>query len=194
MFRLRYLLVVTVALTFAGACGGGDPGASSAGTPDQDAADAVGSGADSEAAPEAASEAAGAVEARDFCSLLTRDEIEQAFDGEIPLGEMEGDDSRCFVEVTMAPGNGFVWRRISRATYDRYRGYEDQSGISFESIDDLGIEAHVVNDNQVNVLLSEEEAITVGMQLVVVGQELPLSEERIREGVVELARKVVERL
>ena len=55
-------------------------------------------------------------------------------------------------------------------------------------------EAFVVNNAQVCVLLSDDESLLVGAQVFAVQEALPITQEELKAGLVEIARKVVSEL
>lgn len=176
--RTTGALVLSLTLALAGC--GGEPAA------DRTEADRTGTTQAARAGDEAPES--------DFCDVLAPDEIAEAFQGELPLGSMSGEPNGCRVDIEFADGGMFTYRFIRKENHDSYRGYEDQSGVPFEYLDGLGQEAFILNDSQVNVLLEDGRTLMVGLQLITIGQELPLPREELRQAVIDLARTVVERV
>ena len=57
-----------------------------------------------------------------------------------------------------------------------------------------GREAFVVNNAQVCVLLAEDESLLVGAQVLAIQEELPITQEELKAGLIEIALQVVTEL
>ena len=126
-----------------------------------------------------------------MCDLMNAAEVDAALGGKLPLGPAQSFDGSCQFPVNFGvEGNTVSFSMLSRGNYDAYKGYEDQSSVDFEYIEGLGQEAFVLNNAQVCVLLSDTEALFVGAQVISVQEELPISQEELKAGLVEIATKV----
>ena len=130
-----------------------------------------------------------------MCDLMSATEVDAALGGKLPLGPPESLDGGCKYPVNFGvDGNAVSFGRLSRGNYDAYKGYEDQSSVNFEYIEGLGQEAFVINNAQVCVLLSEEEALLVAAQVMAFQEELPITQEELKAGLIEIAGKVVAKI
>jgi hypothetical protein len=137
----------------------------------------------------------GPSDAAGFCALIAPEDVSAALGGKLPLGPPEELDSGCkYPALFGVDGNALAFNRLSRANYDAFKNYENQSGVPFEYIEDLGQEAFVVNNAQVCVLLNDDESLLVGAQVIAFQEELPITQEELKAGLVEIARKVVTEL
>lgn len=130
-----------------------------------------------------------------FCAHLSTEDIDAALGGKLELGPPEGTETGCNVPILFGvDGNTLVFGQIPRGNYDAFKGYEDQSGVAFEYLEGLGQEAFVLNNAQVCVLMNETDAYLVGAQIMAVGEPLPISQEELKTGLIDLTAKLVSRL
>lgn len=131
----------------------------------------------------------------DWCALIPAEEVAAALGGNLPLGTPRSIKAGCEYPVKFGiDGNNFTYRKLSLGKYDAYKAYEDQSSIAFEYLEGLGQEAFILNDAQVCVLLNDHDAILVTAQVIAFGEELPISQEKLRAGLIEIAGKVITKL
>ena len=182
--QFAYLTATIILLAACG--GGGEPAA-----PEQSAS------SPSPSSPPQTAQASGLEEpeAAGFCSLISPEDVSAALGGKLPLGPPEATDSGCKYPVQFGvDGNALAYNKLSRPNYDAFKNYENQSGVPFEYIEGLGQEAFVVNNAQVCVLLSEDESLLVGAQVLAFQEALPITQEELKSGLIELARTVVTEL
>lgn len=130
-----------------------------------------------------------------MCDLMSATEVDAALGGKLPLGPPASLDGGCQFPVNFGvDGNAVSFSKLSRGNYDAYKGYEDQSSVDFEYIEGLGQEAFVINNAQVCVLLSDDDALFVGAQVMAIQEELPITQEELKAGLVKIANKVVAQL
>lgn len=132
---------------------------------------------------------------KNFCAHLSSDDIHAAFGGTMELGTPEGTETGCNVPIHFGvDGNALAYGQISRGNYDAFRGYEDQSNVAFEYLEGLGQEAFILNNAQVCVLMNETDAYLVGAQIMAVAEPLPISQEQLKAGLIDLTAKLVSQL
>lgn len=130
-----------------------------------------------------------------YCSLISPQDVSAALGDKLPLGLPEETDSGCKYPVQFGvDGNVLAYNKLSRPNYDAFKNYENQSGVPFEYIEDLGQEAFVVNNAQVCVLLNDNESLLVGAQVLAFEEALPITQEELKAGLIEIARKLVSRV
>lgn len=130
-----------------------------------------------------------------YCSLISPEDVSGALGGKLPLGPPEATDSGCKYPVLFGvDGNALAYNKLSRPNYDAYKNYENQSSVDFEYIEGLGQEAFVINNAQVCVLLSDDESLLVGAQVLAFEEALPITQEELKAGLIEIARNVVAEL
>ena len=123
------------------------------------------------------------------------EEIDAALNGKLPLGPPEGNETGCNYPVLFGvDGNALAFGKIPRGNYDAFKGYEEQSSVAFEYLEGLGQEAFVLNNAQVCVLMNETDAYLVGAQIMAMGEPLPVSQEELKVGLIELTTKLVSKL
>ena len=175
---------LTAAIILLAACGGG----SERSAPEQNTS----SPTPSSPPQTARSPEPGAPETAGYCSLISPEDISGALGGKLPLGPPEATDSGCKYPVAFGvDGNALAYNKLSRANYDAFKNYENQSGVPFEYIEGLGQEAFVVNNAQVCVLLGEDETLLVGAQVLAFEEALPITQEELKAGLIEIAEEVV---
>jgi hypothetical protein len=126
-----------------------------------------------------------------MCDLMSAAEVDAALGGKLPLGPAQSFNGGCQFPVSFGvDGNTVSFSKLSRGNYDAYKGYEDQSSVDFEYIEGLGQEAFAINNAQVCVLLSDAEALFVGAQVMAVQEALPITQEELKAGLIEIATKV----
>ena len=130
-----------------------------------------------------------------LCSLISPEEIDAALGGNLPLGAPKSLKAGCEYPVQFGiDGNNVTYRKLSLGNYDALKAYENQKGMAFENLEGLGQEAFILNDAQVCVLLTDSDAILVAAQVIAFGEELPISPEALKAGLIEIARKVTNKL
>lgn len=126
-----------------------------------------------------------------MCDLMSAAEVDSAVAGKLPLGSPVGTETGCSYPVLFGvDGNALSFGTISRGNYDAYKGYEDQSSVDFDYIEGLGQEAFAINNAQVCVLLSDDSALFVGAQVMAIQEELPITQEELKAGLIEIATQV----
>jgi len=126
---------------------------------------------------------------------MSATEVDAALGGKLPLGAPESFNGGCQYPVRFGvDGNTVSFSKLSRGNYDAYEGYEDQSSVDFEYIEGLGQEAFIINNAQVCVLLSEDEALLVAAQVMAFQEELPITQDELKAGVTEIASKVTAKI
>ncbi len=130
-----------------------------------------------------------------MCDLMSATEVDGALGGKLPLGPPEGTEMGCSYPVLFGvDGNTLSFGTIARGNYDAYKGYEDQSSVDFEYIEGLGLEAFAINNAQVCVLLDDNQALFVGAQVITVQEELPITQEELKAGLIEIAGTVAAKI
>jgi len=130
-----------------------------------------------------------------MCSLISSEEVVAALGGKLPLGKPRSNNNSCEYPVRFGvDGNNLSYGRLSRGNYDAYKAYENQSGIEFEYIEGVGQEAFILNKAQVCVLLNDNDALIVAAMVMAMGEELPISPEELKAGLIEIAGKLIEKL
>ena len=130
-----------------------------------------------------------------MCALIASADVAAALGGKLPLGPPEGTETGCKYPVLFGvDGNALALGKIPRGNYDAFKGYEDQSSVAFEYLEGLGQEAFVLNNAQVCVLMNETDAYLVGAQIMAVGEPLPISQEELKAGLIELTTQLVSKL
>ena len=130
-----------------------------------------------------------------LCSLISSNDVASALGGNLPLGEPKSLKAGCEYPVQFGiDGNNVTYRKLSLGNYDSLKAYENQGGVTFENLAGLGQEAFILNDAQVCVLLNDSDAILVAAQVIAFGEELPISPEELKAGLIEIARKVTKKL
>lgn len=173
---------LTVALLVLGACGGGETEvAFESERP---------SAQDSGAMPK--SEAT-------LCDHIPQEDVSAAFGGKIMvIGINVADEVNCLYDLGLDAGGPLegaqlVVHRVQPAMYtsekERYEGKN-----LYEALSGVGREAYILNQAQVNALVDDQTAIRLGLMLITMGTEPPLTQEEARSGVIELAGSLVEQL
>lgn len=181
--KTQYAFLTATIILLAACGGGGEPAA-----PEQSApSPSPGSPAQTAQSPEPEESTTDG-----YCSLISPEDVSAALGDKLPLGPPEETDSGCKYEVQFGvDGNALAFNKLSRANYDAFKNYENQSGVPFEYIEGLGQEAFVVNNAQVCVLLSEDESLLVGAQVLAFEEALPITQDELKAGLIEIAREVV---
>lgn len=161
-----------------------------------------------EAAGPVASTAAGATElastqtspdasAKGDCDLLTAAELNKAFAGKLSVLRASGRGSRgggCTFSLAEVEEGQLIVQVGGLADFNqRKQSYSRQSAVDMETLS-LGSEAHLFNGAQIIALKDEERSISMGLVLISFGQPAPLSDEEVREGLIELTRMALERM
>ena len=94
----------------------------------------------------------------------------------------------------LGDGGQLGFNMLSKGNFDVYKAQQGRSGVTFEELPGLGEDAFILNNAQVCVMKSANEYFLVGLQLILFQQELPVSLEQSRAGLIEIAEKLVQRL
>jgi len=131
-----------------------------------------------------------------FCDLIAQGEVAGAFRAKLPMGDMLNINTGCVVPVQLGDreGNAVRFGPLSRTHYESYKKYEGQDNVDFEWIQDLGKEAFLINQNQLQILGKDDQPYIVALQLVLPGASLPLTRDEIRDGVLSLGRLLMSRI
>lgn len=132
------------------------------------------------------------------CDLVSRQEIEAAFDGALTVSRIYGRGARgsgCTFSIAEGSGthgaNQLVLQAGNRAHFDvRKTAYQSQS---MEPVE-IGAEAYLVNGNHLIAIRDDDASISVGLQLFTIGEPLPVTLETIASGVEDIGRRALERL
>lgn len=178
--RSRLLPGLAMACSGLMACGGGDQGP--AGRADGGA----------NTAP-ARAVAATAQEERTLCALLPAEEIAAAFGGRIRVAVDSGNERLCEYRIVGYEGGQIVLQRMPGETYDERKRSYAKGSMKPSPVDGLGQDAYLVGDSQIEVKVSESDAISLGVMLFVLG-ELPFTPAQARSAVIELAGRAAGRL
>lgn len=178
--RSRLLPVLAMACSALMACGGGDAGP--AGRVDG-------------AASAAPAPAAGvtAQEERTLCALLPPEEIAAAFSGRIRVAVNSGNERLCEYRILGYEGGQIALQRMSGETYDKRKRSYAKGSMKPSAVEGPGQDAYLVGDSQIEVKVSDSDAISLGVMLFVPG-ELPFTPEQARSAVIELAGRAAGRL
>lgn len=188
---MRFIATLVFSVVLA-ACGA-EAGEGEAGGGPEGAADAEASETGPAAARVGAAEGPGTEDRSPLCSAVASVDLGAAFGGGLTFGTPRSLRGRpvCMVPVRGAEGEGLIVQKTSAGFYEAKAGYEDQ-GVPFERLPDLGREAFIINNADLNVLLDEDEALSVGLSAIFTGGQEPPPGERLREGLVRVARAVIE--
>ena len=130
-----------------------------------------------------------------WCSFISPEDVTTALGGKLPLGTPKSLRAGCKYPVQFGiDGNNLTYRKLSRGNYDAHKAYENQSRVKFEYLEGMGQEAFILNDAQICVLLNDSDAILVAAQVMAFGEELPISPEELKTGLITVARKVAAKL
>lgn len=169
------------------ACGGDDATTEEPAAEEQAATDEA---AEQEATEqESASDAEAAAEG--LCATVVAVDLTQAFDGTLEFGEPNESSvsESCIVPVEGAEGEGLIVQVTTEATYEEKAKFEQQ-GVPFTRVDGLGMEAFLVNEADLNVLLDDGTAVVVAISAFFVQNDLPPA-ETLQEGLTAVAEAVV---
>jgi len=181
----RTILALLFLVTVAAGCGSDDV----TGTEKDAAASQPPSATAAEPEPELSYEAG-----PKFCGKIRPPAIMAAFEFKITLADVSvAEDFECHYNLD-APGFDMallIYRTQPIALYEAYK----ESSQKTEDIANLGEEAILLGNAQVDVKLNDERALEVALKLVSMsGQPLPLTEEEIKEGLIRFARLLSVRL
>ena len=173
-------------------CGGNDETA----TIEQEPAATEEQAAEGQENAEAANEESSSADpaAAGLCATVTSVDLTAAFDDMLTFGEAQGTGARafCTVPVDGAEGEGLLVQVSTEDSYQARRDLEQQD-VPFEEIDDLGAEAFIINEANLNVLLADGTAVQVAIQAFFVQNEPP-PPEVVQDGLVTVAEAVVDSL
>lgn len=153
-----------------------------------------------EAAPPAASAQAGpapAASAQGDCDLFSSDELREAFAGQLSARRASGRGGRgsgCTYSLAEVSESELVLQAGDQAAFDaRKQAYSSQSGLGMEPLD-IGREAWLVNGAQVIAVREDGASVSLGLMMITFNQPAPVSDEQVRDGLVQLSRLALERL
>ncbi len=146
-----------------------------------------------------------------LCDSLSAEEIGAAFGGKFVVSDAYGEETNCIYNLESVSGAKFEVARLIIETlpgsrYETTKGWEGNSGITFDYLEGLGQEAYVINDAEVWVLTTstrvpnwwpagEVMSVKVATQLITASSvELPISLDEVRACVIDLAGKLVARV
>jgi hypothetical protein len=66
--------------------------------------------------------------------------------------------------------------------------------VKFEYLDGLGAEAFIVNEAQLGIRVGDGRFLKASVQLIAIGEALPIENEAVREGLIELGGLMLERI
>ena len=127
-----------------------------------------------------------------LCDHIPQEAVASAFGGQLVVTSISSaDEINCLYNLGLSPDEPLeaaqlIVHKVPPAMYDTEK--ENWQGKdNYEDLPGVGREAHVLNKAQVNVLVDDETALRVGLMLITMGTEPPVSQEEARAGVVELA-------
>jgi hypothetical protein len=176
-------------LMFAAAgCGGDDD---SSGGDDQTTEESTADSTSSEASDTETDTGSDEASAEGLCVAVTSVDLTAAFNGELQFGEASDVTGRelCLVPIVGAEGEGLVASVKTAENYELKAEYEDQ-GLPFEQIDGLGEEAFILNEADLNVLLADGSAISVGLSAVWLSGSPP-DPSVVEAGLIEVAEAII---
>ena len=178
--------VAIASISLLTACGGGDAGTTG---PAGDAAGTAGARAAAATEQEATTK-----QDATLCALLTPEEIAAAFGGTIRAAVSSDRERVCEYSIPGHEGQILLQRMEARTYEERKDMYTKGSyGVKPTTVEGLGQDAYLMGDAQIEVRVSDEDAISVGVMLFAVG-EVPFTPEQARSAVIELAGKAAGRL
>jgi hypothetical protein len=132
-------------------------------------------------------------EKENLCVLLSPREIEAALGDRISVAVSRGTETLCDYSIPGEEAGQILFQRMSGKVYDdRRKGYE-LGNMKPEPVDGLGQDAFMLNDAQIEVRLSDENAFRFSIMLLTRGEN-PLTREDTRAAITELARTISSRL
>ncbi len=146
-----------------------------------------------------------------LCDSLSAEEIGAAFGDKFVVSYALGEETNCIYNLESVSGAKFevaklIIETLPGSSYQRMKGWEGNSGITFDYLEGLGQEAYIINDIEVWVLTTstrvpdwwpagEAMSVKVATQLITAsGVELPISLDEIRACAIDLAGKLVARV
>ena len=130
-----------------------------------------------------------------LCDHIPQEAVATAFGGQLVVTSISSaDEVNCLYNLGLSPNEPLeaaqlIVHKVPPAMYDTEK--ENWQGKdNYEDLPGVGREAHVLNKAQVNVLVDEETALRVGLMLITMGTEPPLTPEEVRSGVIELATEL----
>lgn len=128
------------------------------------------------------------------CALLGAGEIEAAFAGKLSVAVKGGDERQCEYTISNHKGSRVVLQRIVGETYESRRASYEESQIATTPVERVGQAAFLAGDSQIEVWVSDEEAISLGVMLLTFFGDPPVTPAELRAGLTALAGKMVGRL
>jgi len=74
--------------------------------------------------------------------------------------------------------------------YDANKNWEKQKSMKFEYLEGLGQQAFIINNAQLCVLVNETSAYMVRAQIITMGEELPVTQEELKAGLIKIATEL----
>ena len=191
----RPAVAILLALTLA-ACGNSEPSPPpAAATPAPAATTGQSTANKPEAKPETTQTDTG------ICDLLTQAEIVAAFGGQLEFGPPDlygrGDSPYQTCQRIIKAGidgNHLQFGTTTEGTYLEYKKYEQMSSVKFEYLEGLGAEAFILNEAQLGIRVGDGRFLKASLQLISFGEALPIENEAVREGLIELGGLLLVRI
>ena len=127
----------------------------------------------------------------DMCTFISAQKVNAYLGGKLPLGAPKTKRDGCSYPVKFGVnGNSLSYTTLSRGMYDANKNWEKNKNIKFEYIEGLGQQAFIINNAQLCVLVSDTNAYIVRAQIIAMGEELPISQEELKAGLVKIATNI----
>ena len=125
-----------------------------------------------------------------LCAVVLSVDLAAAFDGQLEFGEAN-DVVRgeiCIIPILGAEGEGLIISLTTAGNFEQKAKFENQ--LPFKKLDSLGEEAFIVNQSDLNVLLADGTAISIGANAFWADGSPP-DGAIVESGLVEIAEAVV---
>lgn len=129
-----------------------------------------------------------------LCALLPAEEIEAAFAGKLDVEVDYGGERDCQYTFPAFDGGQIILQLAPKGNYDLKKLNLEEGRVSGEYIEGLGLEAMLLNNSQVEVLLDDEQYLSLVLILITFGVEPPITQQEAAAGLTNLARMAVDRL
>jgi len=134
-------------------------------------------------------------EPSNLCALLPAEEIEAAFAGKLDVEVNYGGERNCQYTLPAYGEGGQIILQLAPSTnYDLKKLNLEEGRVPGEYIEGLGLEAMLLNNSQIEVLLDDEQYLSIVLILITFGIEPPITQQEAAAGLTSLARTVVDRL
>lgn len=182
--NLRFAIAAFALATLSG-CGGSSGDAPAAAAPT------------SATAPAMAPDRSTTPQAQGDCDLFSADEVRKAFNGLLSVRRAGGRGERgggCTFQIAEVNESELVLQAGGQADFDaRKQAYSSQSALKKEPLE-LGREAWLFNGAQVIAVREDGASISLGLLLITFNQPVPVTDEQVRDGLVDLAGLALDRL